>query len=254
MGLDVYVGSLTRYYSFTWETTVQQAAKASGMQVQVMRPPGWAPPTVEAARARVMSWRNGLSAALGIPLGWDEDADAAYAVDKPDWDGYHGLRYFALHDEFPELPVPRSMPSRPDTRALAREPLERRYAEVYAGQRPGGLRTLFGGRSRSNAPPAPRYPHLETPELWIPVNLPEPVRIEDPAGTPLVVGSVSRLRAELESLNDRTLRLDEAGVEAIRAAELPTGGFEDAARFGFVIFLSLARHADDWQQPMKMDY
>ena len=38
MGLDVYVGPFSRYHTGEWETIVQQAARANGMTVQVVRP------------------------------------------------------------------------------------------------------------------------------------------------------------------------------------------------------------------------
>lgn len=37
MGLDVYVGSLTRYYSGDWESVVEQAAREQGLDFHVLR-------------------------------------------------------------------------------------------------------------------------------------------------------------------------------------------------------------------------
>jgi len=39
MGLDVYVGPLSRYYAGDWETIVQQAGRQQGVEVQVLRAP-----------------------------------------------------------------------------------------------------------------------------------------------------------------------------------------------------------------------
>jgi hypothetical protein len=71
----------------------------------------------------------------------------------------------------------------------------------------------------------------------------------------MVIGSVPRLRAELESLNERTLACDDGQLSAIRAIG-PTedGDFAWAARFGLAIYLTLARQADDWGLPLKHDY
>jgi hypothetical protein len=38
MGLDIYVGSLTRYYARDWETVVQKHARESGTKLTVERP------------------------------------------------------------------------------------------------------------------------------------------------------------------------------------------------------------------------
>ncbi len=40
MGLDVYVGPLSRYYGGDWETVIQQAAREGGFEVEVIRPGG----------------------------------------------------------------------------------------------------------------------------------------------------------------------------------------------------------------------
>ena len=37
MGLDVYVGAFTRYYSGQWETVVQSNAREQGYEVQIVR-------------------------------------------------------------------------------------------------------------------------------------------------------------------------------------------------------------------------
>ena len=53
MGLDVYVGPLTRYYSFEWETILQQAGREQGMDVHIVRPDGCElTPTIKAHHSR----------------------------------------------------------------------------------------------------------------------------------------------------------------------------------------------------------
>jgi hypothetical protein len=37
MGLDVYVGSLTRYYARDWETVIQKHARETGMPLEIVR-------------------------------------------------------------------------------------------------------------------------------------------------------------------------------------------------------------------------
>ena len=40
MGLDIYAGTLTRYYSHNWKTVVQQWAEENGYYLQPDHP-GW---------------------------------------------------------------------------------------------------------------------------------------------------------------------------------------------------------------------
>src|SRR2546427_925453 len=79
MGLDLYVGPLTRYYTGNWETILQQAAKGSDISVKIVRPnppnQGWFArlldqfrPRGPAAAARaVRRWRNRLRTELRMP-------------------------------------------------------------------------------------------------------------------------------------------------------------------------------------------
>jgi hypothetical protein len=95
MGLDVYVGPLTRYYAGNWETIVQQRSKQFGIPVAIVRPRqglfrrlfdrlSLRPPTAETA---VRRWRDTLRRDLGIAdLDWNEDLEVDYETDKPAWD------------------------------------------------------------------------------------------------------------------------------------------------------------------------
>ncbi len=37
MGLDIYAGTLTRYYTHNWKTVTQQFVEANGMSFQTIR-------------------------------------------------------------------------------------------------------------------------------------------------------------------------------------------------------------------------
>jgi hypothetical protein len=253
VGLDVYVGPLTRYYSYDWETIAQQAGRAAGMEVQILRPPGFEKPDPQVAMEAVTTWRKALGDGLGVLMRWDESAFGAYETDKPDWDGYHALRYLALQEEFPDLPAPRRISMR-DLGALDREPLERRYGEVYGRRTQSRLGRLLG-RKQPQPTAAPRYPNLLTPQLWLPVELPGVVQATGPFGNVLVVGSVDGLLGELEGLNDRTLRLDDEAIDVAQRGGPPDdGALDPLSRFGLSVFLTLARVAKERAQPMILDW
>src|SRR5215217_1336278 len=103
MGLDVYVGSLTRYYVEGPADVVDRVARHQGVT-----PDGQAPE--EVIRSAVLRWRDGLNRwlvdRLDRPLDWDESGPAPCFTDKPGWDGYGGTLLLAAHDEHPELPAP----------------------------------------------------------------------------------------------------------------------------------------------------
>ena len=114
MGLDVFVGTLTRCYSGDWELIAQQAAKEIGLTLNVIRqhnPPD-AVRDPDQIRPSVLAWRESLSTALAdsiaTPLDWDESQMAPYFTDKPTWDCYSDLVLWAAYDEQRQLCRPES--------------------------------------------------------------------------------------------------------------------------------------------------
>src|SRR5688500_3108034 len=107
MGLDVYVGPLTRYGLGDWLTAVQQAAQALGKEAWVVRiEPDRDPEDLITDRREVAdavrSWQIGLSDALDTSEVWTDEAELPYWTDKPDWDGYGGMVLLAAYDEQPD--------------------------------------------------------------------------------------------------------------------------------------------------------
>ena len=241
MGLDVYVGPLTRYYTGNWETILQQATKGSDIPLRISRanPPkqGWFArlldqfrPRGPAAAARaVRRWRDRLRMELGMPdLDWNEYPEAEYVTDKPAWDCYGALVLWAAYDELPNA--------------------KRRETANDWDKDPAYL------TSRMN--PHSRYPHLiADTELWLPVEFRVPVRTAAIAGDSIVVGSSVRLLAELRELNSRTWNAGDQQASQWRYDGAKFGGpLESSARFAFSIFYKLAKRSVAARLPMKLDY
>jgi hypothetical protein len=202
MGLDVYVGPLTRYYTGDWETVVQQFGRESGIPVKTVRPNqakkswlGWLfdrlrPRGPAAAQRAVRRWRNRLRTELGIAdLDWNEYPEAVYATDKPAWDCYGALVLWAAYDEFPN--------------AKRRETAE------------GWDKDSAYLTSRMN--PRSRYRHLiADTEIWLPVEFEAPLRTSAIVGDDVVVGSSVRLVSELGELNSRTWKANDQQVSQWR--------------------------------------
>lgn len=96
MGLDIYAGTLTRYYTHHWKTAAQQFAEANGMEFQTIRlrqdhEDGLSADEIKEA---VTAWRDNIISGLALspaPL-WNEDYDdTPYYTDKPDWDALNAL-------------------------------------------------------------------------------------------------------------------------------------------------------------------
>jgi hypothetical protein len=228
MGLDVYVGTLTRYHAGEWETIVQQAARERGEEVRIVRLGGDPPPVDQVeVRGAVDEWRVALGGELGQVLDWDESPERPYHTDKPGWEAYGALQLLAAQEERGEKKPPK------------RHPGEWDRDKVW---------------KKASGAASPRYPHLYAPELWLPVELPAPVGAEDVVGNDVYIGSSQALLAELRELNERTLR----GTDDDRARWLdgapPEAPYEELARFGLAVFLDLTEKSVSDRLPMRLDY
>ena len=256
MGLDIYVGPLTRYYAGLWETVIQQAGRAEGMDIQVVGRPDPADlPPIEQIREDVLEWRRDLTAEMedmGVgELDWPELPQGEYVTDKPDFDGYGAVLLLAAHQEFPGTPLP--VLARQDFR---REPLWQQVEKRHAagGGLGGALRRVFG-RAPKTEPGKPRFDHLYYPELWLPVDFDWTFQSLELGRQPIVIGSGPRLRRHLEELNRLTFRGGVGDLDEWRTDGPPRdGAFERMAKFGLAAWLALAVEADERRQPMRLDY
>ena len=221
MGLDVYVGSLTRYYTEGPADVVERLARHQAMAVTDGQD------AEEVIRAAVLRWRENLSRWLGDrlarPLDWDQYSPAPCVTDKPGWDGYGGARLLAAHDEHPELPPP----------------------AVVSADWPDDL--AYQAASARGA--GSRYSRLLTPELWLPCRFEFTVRTQDLTGEEVELGSSVALLEQLELLAAR-YRLE---------ADPPEVGGDGhslsaAAGNGLTVLRRLAARSVRSRVPMKLDF
>ena len=236
MALDVYVGSLARYYAGEWENVAEKAARERGVQYQIGRPGGSTdrlkdPQGIPPA---VLAWRSALSDSLGgklaLPLDWDEALEVPYFTGRPGWHGFGSLVLWAAYAEHPALRRPATL------------------AEEWDND-PALMRSNVAGfRSR--------YSHLvRNVELWLPSPFEFTFEGEDIDGRRVVVGSTTTLRRQLDDLNAATWKADPNVVAGWcrepLAAEAP---LELCARYAFAVLLDLARRAVEHKLPMNLDY
>jgi hypothetical protein len=238
MGLDVYVGSLTRYYSGDWETVVQKWGRENGTPVHVVRPPADPEDAVRDPQRIgpvVLAWRKQLAEALGEhldgPMVWNESHEAPYFTDKPAWDGYADLLLWAAYAEHPDLRQPEQPPKDFHT-----DP-------AYQASNGEGYQT--------------RYPHLLCAglELWLPCRFTCVFRALTLSGTETTIGSSIELLRQLRRLNADTWKADDAALAQWRQLEAPHASpLEQGARRAFAMLSELAEESVRHRLPMKLDY
>jgi hypothetical protein len=234
MALDVYVGSLTRYYAGAWENLVEKAARER-RALPPVRParPTDAAKSEERIRPRVIAWRAALGKALGDrlsgPLEWDEAPSAPWFTNRPGWDGLGSLVLWAAYAEHPTLRLPETLP----------EEWDHDLALMRA--------TAEGFRSR--------YSHLvRNVEMWLPVAFEITFEGEDVEGRRVVMGSVTTLRRQLADLNAATWKASPDDVAAWGKVRPERVGVEACARYAFSILTELAQRAHTERLPMKLDH
>src|SRR5262245_5924499 len=229
MALDVYVGSLTRYYTGDWENVAERAGRTRGAGTPVGRQRDAA-----SVRPAILAWREALAASLGDQVvllpDWNESADAPHFTGRPGWDGFGSLVLWAAYAEHPALRLPASLPEEWDN--------------------DGALLSSNRAGFRS------RYSHLvRNVELWLPSPFEFTFEGEDVDGRRVVIGSIMTLCRQLEDLNAASWGADTGVIASwshVRPAE--NAPLELCARYAFAILIELARQAVENRLPMKLDY
>lgn len=235
MGLDIYAGTLTRYYSGNWKTIIQQISEQAGTPVTIIRKnlPEDVEEDIEVIQELTENWRDKLSNALkqhtDVPIFWIENNDYPYRTDKPGWDGYGAVILWALYNEQGILP-PHHFDKDWTTSEMFKKSLLNDYKTIY--------------------------PSLtQDCELWLPIDIDFTFRYADPTENEIGISSSIRLLEDLLKLNNNTWKTDIEEIDKWRnEIDSNSSIFEDIAKFGFSILYDLARFSIENKTPMKLDY
>lgn len=259
MGLDIYAGTLTRYYARNWKTITQQWAEENGWGFQRITPESDALPDGEEMspaeiQANMEDWRDQILAAVTqsgqAPYApWPEGNETPYYTDKPDWDAFGAMLLVAACRTYGE-PVPETVSK---NWMFTEHPLIERLTED-----PEKIWSLFRGAA-----------------WWIP--LPDSFLFQAPlpTGDTAVVATTAGLRKELEKLNALEWQADEETILGWAQTEgYPVDGkagpdgilteldipehtqydTESLAKFAFSIFYRALKFSEEQQTPILMDY
>ncbi len=230
MALDVYVGSLTRYYMGDWISAGERGSHGDGRRTRIGRAQ-----ETERVLASVLEWRDKLVASLAgtlgnIELDWDEAPDIDYFAARPGWDGFGSLVLWAAYAEHPTLRRPSSLPEEwDDDPALVRCNAQ-------------------GFRSR--------YSHLvRNVELWLPAPFDFTFEGEDMEGRRIVMGSAATLARQLGELNAATWKGRAEEVTSwSRRPPAQDASLEMQARYAFAVLGNLVARAVEHGLPIKLDF
>lgn len=117
MGLDIYAGTMTRYYARNWKTVTQQWAEENNMQFSRITPGQEVPEDekldIAVIQEHMVQWRDFILQAIYQEDApdcepWVENNAAPYYTDKPDWDAYGALLLYGACKKY-RLDVPETV-------------------------------------------------------------------------------------------------------------------------------------------------
>lgn len=194
MGLDIYSGTLTRYYSRNWKTIVQQIAEANGQKCIMTNGCGNEIKSIEDSdeiaqiRETVTKWADGVAANITPPIPtplWDETVECDYYTDKPDWEAFGALvmlqAYISLNRRLPE------------------------YIESRWGAFKDPVVKEAASKKIANT-------LLSEVFIWLPIHNKTIFTTAYPTGDEGSISTVSLLKQELEELNQQLWQADEATI------------------------------------------
>lgn len=259
MGMDVYSGTLTRYYAHNWKTVAQQFAEENGFEFRrfdvsdnnVQEDNETLSP--EEIQNIVTDWMGQLIAALSnsgcnTAKTWTENNVAPYYTDKPDWDAFGALLLYTA-------------------------------ARIYNEELPS---TVTKNWDFNNHPLIARFANDNTRKwslfsdvcYWIPLNDGFIINGTLPTGVQTAIATTCCLKFELDKINEIGWQADENTILSwtstegypadceVNNGQITSAGIksnsvyntESLAKFAYSIFYRALKHSEQENVPIILDF
>lgn len=194
MGLDIYAGTLTRYYSRDWKNLVQQQAEENGFKYETIGGDGnEIQSTVDHAEIEqihdaINQWSSNLIERItpsSPTTVWNEGVGCHYFTDRPDWLAYGALIMLQACQHF-NSPLPEYVDS--DWNAYDEPIVKKAMSQETANSL------------------------LMDVCFWVPIQEKAIFGTVMPTGDEMLVSTVELLKQELEKLNQQIWKADEATI------------------------------------------
>jgi len=194
MGLDIYAGTLTRYYSCNWKNITQILSEENGHECVMMDSYGNEIKPVEDKEEieqicdTICLWTDKLATSFDPPLPsplWDEKSECDYFTDKPNWEALGALVMLqACHLQ--NCPLPEYVESGWN---VFDEPVVKKAMS----------QKIFNSL-------------LADVSFWLPIPIKSIFVTTLPTGNEATISTVALLKQELEELNQQIWKADETTI------------------------------------------
>ncbi len=230
MNVELFAGTMTRYYSEQWQNAATRQGKRSPFGGKDTPHAVTDPVELQGIIAEWLEQASfKLKDHLKEPLSWQEGMLAPHAVAELGFTGYGGLILLAAYSSNAHLPRP-----------LAAMKTWQNDPAVEASMKAEKKDAVW---------------EIVNCGIWFPIEFAFGIGMKDPSGTPLRAGSIELLWRGLEYLNEVNWGADPDTIAAWRAREPNDGdSFETQTQFGFAVFHGLCQFARENRLPMKLHY
>jgi hypothetical protein len=234
LALDIYVGSLARYYTQEWENVVQAYARESGQSYQKIGPgvdqplPNW-DEVANVSKQWLEVINQQLSSHLDGPITWSEEPTSPYFTDRPGYDGWGAIVTAASY-------------------VNAGKPIPEMLSEDWMAD-PVVLEAMETKESGKN-----RFIMITCSGLWLPADFDFTFDFVDVCNEKINISSTGLLAIGLRMLNEQTVEMDAGEMNSALQAQLTAESpLEDVFRFSLSMYTDLARKAHENKLPMFYD-
>lgn len=230
MLIELYVGTLTRYYSEQWQNGLTRSGEPTPFSGP--RNPNRVNDPVE-LQGIIAGWLEEASLKLkehlAEPLSWREGMNEAWDVADLGFDGYGGAMLLAAYSVTGCTPRPPSF-------------------SKHWGKDPA-MELIRQSKNRN-----PVW-ELMNCNLWMPCNFQFGIGLNDPAGQPMRAGSLDLLWSALLALNEGNWNASHEEILSWNSLALQEGtDFDTQARFGFSVFYRMCAMARERRLPLKLHF
>lgn len=236
MALDIYCGSLGRYYAHNWCNIEEQKTKGKepGIEGERMTELCNLPISAEETGEVVLQWKEYITGQIqahhNCPVDWAEDLNGDYATDRLSWENFGALIIWALHVEMGrKAPLHRLN----EDWDWTKEPVYRKYVDEKDYK--------------------PHYSAIITgPQLSLPVDVPFTFTAQCPSGKVIPMASSLRQHEQLLELNEASWKATPEEILSWKETYKDASILEERAKQAYSVYYALSNFCMEHNVPMML--